>query len=146
MAHGLTYIGVDSSSRMIEVAQRLHPECAFVEARFEDYRPAAPVEAAICLRAFYQPEDRVGFFRGVAGYVTRKFVFDFRQPAHPAVTVERDLRAAGFTRIEMRPYFVPQRRAVPGLAANALEAAGRTGPVGMFLSRYTGRVFCSASV
>jgi len=35
----------------------------------------------------------------------------------------------------MRPYFVPQRRALPGLAANALEAAGRTGPVGLFLSR-----------
>jgi hypothetical protein len=46
----------------------------------------------------------------------------------------------------MRPFFVPQRRSVPGLAAGALEAAERTGRLGLFLSRYAGRVFCSASV
>ena len=46
----------------------------------------------------------------------------------------------------MRPYFVPQRRSLPALAVNVLEALERTGPIAMFLSRYTGRVFCSASV
>ncbi len=144
--YGLVYTGVDSSTQMVEAARRRHPGLTFVAERSEAYRPPEPVDATICLRAFYYPEDRIAFFRGIAEYTKQKFVFDFRQAAHPADTVERDLRTAGFTRIAMRPYFVPQRRAVPGLAASALEAAERTGPLGLFLSRYAGRVFCSASV
>ena len=144
--YGLVYTGVDSSTQMVEVARRRHPGVSFVAERSEAYRPPEPVDATICLRAFYYPDDRIAFFRGIAEYTKQKFVFDFRQAAHPAHTVERDLRTAGFTRIVMRPYFVPQRRAVPGLAVSALEAVERTGPLGLFLSRYAGRVFCSASV
>jgi SAM-dependent methyltransferase len=144
--YGLVYMGVDSSTQMVEAARRRHPGLTFVAERSEAYRPPEPVDATICLRAFYYPEDRIAFFRRIAEYTKQKFVFDFRQAAHPAGTVERDLRTAGFTRIAMRPYFVPQRRAVPGLAASALEAVERTGPLGLFLSRYAGRVFCSASV
>jgi hypothetical protein len=145
-AHGFVYVGVDSSEQMVVEAKRRHPDLEFVAARSEDYTPAEPVDATVCLRAFYYPEDRIAFFRGIAEYTRLKFVFDFRQAAHPADTVERDLRSAGFTRITMRPYFMPQRRAVPGVAAGMLEAAERTGRAGLFLSRYTGRVFCSASV
>jgi SAM-dependent methyltransferase len=144
--YGLIYTGIDSSTQMVEAARRRHPGLTFVAERSEAYRPPEPIDATICLRAFYYPEDRIAFFRGIAEYTKQKFVFDFRQAAHPADTVERDLRTAGFNRIVMRPYFVPQRRAVPGLAANALAAAERTGPLGLFLSRYAGRVFCSASV
>jgi 2-polyprenyl-3-methyl-5-hydroxy-6-metoxy-1,4-benzoquinol methylase len=145
-AYGLTYAGVDLSTQMVEVARRRHPGLSFVSGRFEDYRPPEPVDATICLRAFEHPVDRVAFFRGIAGYTKQKFVLDFREPDHPAASIERDLRAAGFTRIEMRTYFVPQRRALPGLAADLLEAVERTGPLATFLSRYVGRIFCSASL
>jgi SAM-dependent methyltransferase len=145
-AYGLVYTGVDLSSQMVEAARRLHPGLTFVIERSEVYRPAEPVDATICLRAFSYPEDRLAFFRSVAGYTKQKFVLDFRQRERSAALIERDLRAAGFTRIEMRPYFVPQRRSLPALAVNVLEALERTGPIAMFLSRYTGRVFCSASV
>jgi 2-polyprenyl-3-methyl-5-hydroxy-6-metoxy-1,4-benzoquinol methylase len=144
--YGLVYSGIDLSTQMVEVARRRHPELTFGKGRFEEYRPPEPVDATICLRAFEHPTDRVAFFRNVAGYTRKKFVLDFREPNHPAVTIERDLRAAGFTTIEMRTYFVPQRRAVPGLAVGALEAMERTGPVATFLSRFVGRIFCSASV
>ena len=46
----------------------------------------------------------------------------------------------------MRPYFVPQRRALPGVALTLLAVLERTGPLAMVLSRRFGRVFCSASV
>ena len=58
----------------------------FVVERSEDYRPAEPVDATICLRAFYYPEDRLAFFRSVAGYTKQKFVFDFRQRRASAAT------------------------------------------------------------
>jgi predicted TPR repeat methyltransferase len=146
LAYGLDYTGVDLSAQMVDAARRRRPEATFVVGRFEDFRPPEPVDATVCLRAIGYPDDRVGFFRGVAGYTKRKFVFDFRQAEHEAAAVERDLRAAGFTRIVMRPYFVPQRRAVPGLAANALEALEHVGPAGLLLTRFVGILFCSASV
>jgi hypothetical protein len=131
---------------MVVSAQRRHPGLTFVAARSEDYEPPEPVDLTICLRAFYYPEDRVAFFRKVRGYTRVKFVFDLRQAAHPADSVVRDLRAAGFTRIELRPFFTPQQRTVPRLARPLVSAAERTGPLGLALSRRVGRVFCSASV
>jgi SAM-dependent methyltransferase len=145
LARGLRYTGVDSSEQMVEEGRRRHPQLEFVAARSEDYDPPEPVDATLCLRAFYYPEDRIAFFRKVRGYTNVKFVFDFRQAAHPAGSVRRDLQEAGFTRIEMRPYFVPQRRSLPGPAVTLLEAFERAGPIAMLLSRRLGRVFCSAS-
>jgi SAM-dependent methyltransferase len=145
LARGFRYTGVDSSEQMVEEARRRHPQLEFVAARSEDYDPPEPVDATLCLRAFYYPEDRIAFFRKVRGYSRVKFVFDFRQAAHPAGSVRQDLQAAGFARIEMRPYFVPQRRSLPGGAVALLEALERTGPIAMLLSRRLGRVFCSAS-
>jgi predicted TPR repeat methyltransferase len=143
---GLVYTGVDSSTQMIEAARRRHPDLPFVTGRFEEYRPPDPVDATICLRCFYQPEDRVAFFRGVAEYTKKKFVFDFRRAAYSEASIKRDLRAAGFDEIKMRPYFIPQRHALPGLASGLLEAAERAGPLGLQLTRFTGIVFVSASV
>jgi trans-aconitate methyltransferase len=142
---GLRYTGVDASPAMLEAARRRNPGLEFTEGLMESYSPPEPVDATICLRSFYLAEDRVAFFRHVLGYTRVKFVFDFRQPAHPADLVVRDLRAAGFTRIELRPFFMPQRRALPGPAARALEALERAGPLASLLSRRFGRMFCSAS-
>ena len=145
-AAGFRYIGVDSSEQMVEAARRRHPGAEFFTSPQEDYTPAQPVDATICLRAFYYPADRVGFFHHVASYTTVKFVFDFRQPEHSADTVLADVRAAGFKRIELRPFFTPQRRALPAFALSAFGALERTGPPALLLSKRFGRVFCSASV
>ena len=146
-AYGLVYTGVDSSTQMVEAARRRHPGLTFVAERSEAYRPPEPVDATICLRAFYYPEDRIAFFRGVAEYTKQKFVFDFRQAAHPADTVERDLRSrrvhADRDAAVLRASAPCRSRRSPRARSRRLE---RTGPLGMFLSRYAGRVFCSASV
>jgi SAM-dependent methyltransferase len=145
IARGYRYIGLDTSSRMVDVARLRNPGLDFVVGRAEEYDPAEPIDATLCLRSFYFPKDRVAFFRKVASYTKRKFIFDFRQPEHPTDTVKMDLRAAGFTRIEMWPYFVPQRHALPRAAVVALEAFEHTGPLAMLCTRRYGRVFCSAS-
>ena len=145
-ALGLAYVGLDTSEEMLAAARRRNPGTRFVAGLIEEYEPDEPVDAAICLRSFYLAEDRVAFFRRVLGYTRVKFVFDFRQPAHPADTVLRDLRRAGFSRIELRPFFAPQRRALPRPALRLLEALERTGPLATLLSRRYGRLFCSASV
>ena len=145
-ALGLDYAGLDTSEEMLAAARLRNPGTHFVAGRIEEYEPDDPVDATICLRSFYLAEDRVAFFRRVLGYTRVKFVFDFRQPEHPAESVVRDLRRAGFTRIELRPFFAPQRRALPPPGLRLLDGLERTGPVATLLSRRFGRLFCSASV
>ena len=45
----------------------------------------------------------------------------------PADSVARDLRAAGFSRIELRPFFMPQRRALPGSRCRARRRSSAPG-------------------
>jgi SAM-dependent methyltransferase len=146
LAQGLVYSGVDSSEQMVEAARRRHPGIVFAVSRSESYEPPAPVAVTICLRAFYYPEDRVAFFRQVCSYTRLKFVFDFREAVHPRAPIVRDLREAGFTRIELRPFFTPQNRRIPGPALPLLDALERTGPLAASLSHRMGRMFCSASL
>ena len=145
MAYGLAYSGVDASAGMVDAARVRNPGLAFEVARSEDYTPAEPVDATICLRSFYYPADRVAFFRRVAGYTRVKFVFDFRPRVHAPASVIADLRAAGFTRIELRPFFLPQLRHLPGAALPAVSALERAGPLASFAVRWYGRMFCAAT-
>jgi hypothetical protein len=144
-ALGLVYTGVDATAEMVTAARKRNPGLEFVTARMEEFEPSAPVDLTVCLRSFYLAEDRVAFFRRVRGYTKKKFVFDFRPMAFPPDGVLRDLRAAGFARIELRPFFLPQRRALPGAALPVLGALEHTGPVGRALTRRVGCLFCSAS-
>ncbi len=144
LGYGLGYAGIDASEGMVEAAAARNPGVPFAVARIEDYEPAEPVDATVCLRAFYHPADRVAFFRHVAGYTRRKFVFDFRPRAHSAEPILADLRAAGFTQVELRPFFLPQRRRLPGAALPAVYALERTGPLASLVLRQYGRLFCAA--
>jgi SAM-dependent methyltransferase len=146
LAYGLVYSGVDASEQMVEACRRRHPGLAFEASPSESYQPSGPVDITICLRAFYYPEDRLAFFRHVASYTRLKFVFDFREVVHPAEIVVRDLRAAGFHRIELRPFFTPQSRRVPSPLLPLVDALERSGPLAARLSRRAGRMFCSAAV
>jgi SAM-dependent methyltransferase len=144
LAYGLRYQGVDASTGMVEAARVRNPGVSFTVSRSEDYEPSEPVDATICLRSFYYPPDRRAFFRRVASYTRRKFVFDFRPRVHAPEPILDDLRAAGFTTIELRPFFLPQLRRLPGIAVPAVYALERTGPLASLLSRRYGRLFCAA--
>ncbi len=144
VAYGLRYQGIDASTGMVEAARARNPGLSFTVARSEDYEPPEPVDATICLRSFYYPPDRRAFFRRVASYTRRKFVFDFRPRAHEAGPIVDDLRAAGFATIELRPFFLPQLKRLPGIAVPAVYALERTGPLASLVSRRYGRVFCAA--
>jgi SAM-dependent methyltransferase len=143
-ARGLRYSGLDASERMLEAARARNPGLPFALGRIEEYVPTEPVDATFCLRTFYQPADRVAFFRHVAGYTRRKFVFDFRPRTHPAGAVVDDLHAAGFRHVELRPFFLPQRRHVPVAALPLVNALEHGGPLASFVLRRYGRLFCAA--
>jgi SAM-dependent methyltransferase len=143
--YGLVYAGVDASAGMVEAARARNPGLPFEVSRSEDYAPPEPVDATICLRSFYYPADRVAFFRKVAGYTRVKFVFDFRPRDHPTDTVLADLRAAGFERFALRPFFLPQHRSLPGAVVPLVSVTERTGPVGRAATRVYGRMFCAAT-
>jgi SAM-dependent methyltransferase len=108
LARGLRYAGIDASVPMVEAARRRHPGVPFTLARLEEYVPEEPVDAAICLRAFYYAPDRAAFFRLVATYVRRKLVFDVRPSAYDLPPILAELEAAGFTDIRLRPFFLPR--------------------------------------
>jgi SAM-dependent methyltransferase len=142
---GLRYAGVDASAPMVEAARRRNPGVAFEVARLEDYVPPEPVDAAICLRAFYYAPDRPAFFRHVAGYVRRKLVFDVRPAAYDVDEIVRELHAAGFSNVRLRPFFAPQKRRLPRRAGAAVAALERTGPLASLVARRYGRLLCAAS-
>ena len=142
---GFRYEGVDASPAMVDAARARNPGVPFTVSRSEDFAPTEPVDATICLRSFYYPEDRVAFFRSVAGYTRTKFVFDFRARVHSPESVVADLRSAGFTTIALRPFFLPQLRHVPTIALPAVYALERVGPLATLLGRRYGRFFCAAS-
>jgi hypothetical protein len=142
---GLAYSGIDDTPEMIDAARRRNPGLEFATGRMEDFEPPEPVDLTICLRSFYLAEDRVTFFERVRGYTRKKFVFDFQPAGFPPEELLDDLRSAGFSRIEFRPFFLPQRRALPRAALPLLSAVEHTGPVGRALSRRVGCIFCSAA-
>src|SRR6516165_3071204 len=142
---GLVYSGVDVTEEMLAAAARRNPGLEFTTGRMESFEPSRPVDVTICLRSFYLAEDRVAFFRRVRGYTRKKFVFDFRPVAFPVDEIVGQLRAAGFSQIELRPFLLPQRKAVPDLALPLLSALERTGPLAHALTRRFGCMFCSAT-
>ncbi len=132
LRRGLRYRGVDASEGMLAAARRLQPEAEFVRGRLDEYSPPEPVEATICMRAFYFAPDRRRFFEHVASYTRTKFVFDFDPRAHGDEEVLADVAAAGFSVASVRPILIPQRRRLPSAVQTALFAV-EPSPVGRFL-------------
>ena len=138
----IRYYGVDASPEMIESA-RAHGRDV-VLGDLNDYEPPEPVAATSCFRAIYYARDRAAFFRRVAGYTEKKLVFDLNPRQYRIEDVGADLLAAGFERIELRPFFSPQRFSLPGLAARALHALERT-PLAHLLLLVRFSYLCAAS-
>ncbi|HEY2072257.1 MAG TPA: methyltransferase domain-containing protein [Gaiellaceae bacterium] len=132
------YVGVDASPEMI-AAGRAHGR-EIVDADLNVYEPPAPVEATTIFRAIYYAADRRALLARIAGYTTRKLVFDLNPRQYRLVDVRADLEAAGFDRLVTRPFFVPQTRApLPGL-----QLLERSGPVASAILRFRFTLICSA--
>jgi hypothetical protein len=146
LARGLRYRGVDGSAAMIEEARaRLGGTVTLDVARLDEYEPPEPVDLTLCLRAFYYAVDRGAFFRRIASYTRVKFVFDFDPRAYDRIALVRDLHASGFGRVELRPFFLPQRAAPPAPLRAALLALEGAGPLARAALKVRGIWFCAAS-
>ncbi len=137
LARGLSYLGVDASETMVAAARRrLGDRAEIAHGDLNDYTPPSPVAATTCFRAVYYARDRPAFFRRVGGYTERKLVFDLNPRQYRPGDVLAELRSAGFTGVELRPFFVPQRIALPSALAAAFRAAERTGPLARLALRF----------
>jgi SAM-dependent methyltransferase len=132
------YVGVDASEQMVAAGRARGRD--LVLADLNDYAPPTPVQATTIFRAVYYARDRRALLERIAGYTERKLVFDLNPRQYAVEEIRADLLAAGFDRIETRPFFVPQTRAVPFLPT--LE---RTGPLARLLLRYRFTLLCAAS-
>ena len=139
---GARYLGVDASAEMVQAGKgRGHN---VVLGDLNDYEPPEPVAATTCFRAIYYATDRAAFFRRVAGYTERKFVFDLNPRQYRVQEVCADLRGAGFDRLELRPFFSPQHFSLPRPVASALYALERSGPLARLLLSVRFSYLCAA--
>ena len=124
LARGLRYRGVDSTPEMVAEAQRRLGSRAPVElGDLNGYAPPSPVAATTIFRAIYYAMDRRAFFEHVAAYTEKKLVFDLNPRQYRPDDVVNDLRAAGFGRVILRPFFIPQTIALPRHRRHGCESA-----------------------
>lgn len=139
---GFRYLGVDASPEMVGAARRRGTDVVLGD--LNDYEPPTRVAATTCFRAVYYARDRVAFFTRVAGYTERKLVFDLNPRQYRVKDIRRDLRRAGFDRLELCPFFSPQTVSLPGTVAAALRALERSGPLSRLLLTFRFSYLCAA--
>jgi len=139
---GLRYVGLDASAEMVKAAQLRGRSVVLGD--LNDYEPSEPVAATTCFRAIYYAKDRAAFFRRVAEYTERKFVFDLNPRQYRVEDVCAEVRAAGFDQVELRPFFSPQHFSLPRSVASALYALERSGPVARLLLTMRFSYLCAA--
>lgn len=138
----LRYVGVDASPEMVAAARGQGRNVVLGD--LNDYEPSGRVAVTACFRAIYYARDRAAFFRRVAGFTERKLVFDLNPRQYRLADVENDLRRAGFDRLELRPFFAPQRVSLPRPVAGLLQALERSGPVARLLLAVRFSYLCAA--
>ena len=139
---GLRYVGLDASAEMVKAGQLRGRSVVLGD--LNDYEPSEPVAATTCFRAIYYAKDRAAFFRRVAEYTERKFVFDLNPRQYRVEDVCAEVRAAGFDQVELRPFFSPQRFSLPRSVASALYALERSGPAARLLLTMRFSYLCAA--
>ena len=146
LAHGLHYRGVDATPEMVAEARRRLGSRASIElGDLNEYVPPAPVAATTVFRAIYYALDRRVFFTHVAGFTEKKLVFDLNPRQYRLEDVLSDLRGAGFPRVMLRPFFVPQTVALPRSAAALARALERSGPLARLALRFRFTYLVAAS-
>jgi hypothetical protein len=135
-------VGVDGSEEMVAAARARGVET--VHADLNEYVPPEPVAATSIFRAIYYARDRRALLERIAGYTSKKLVFDLNPRQYRLADVRADLRAEGFDRLDLRPFFVPQTRALPGPALAALRALEQAGPLASLVLRARFTLICAA--
>jgi SAM-dependent methyltransferase len=120
VALGIDYRGVDASERMVEVARGALGD-RVAQGTF-DHLPPDPVDATTIFRSLYLVPDRRAFLDRVRGYTRSTLIFDFDPRAYAADELVADVRAAGWERVELRPFLMPQRAVLPRPVQAALWA------------------------
>ena len=130
LGRGLRYRGVDAEPAMVDAARRrFGPRAPVEQGDLNDYTPPAPVAATTVFRAIYYARDRPAFFARAATFTEAKLVFDLNPRQYRVEDVVDELRAAGFGRVVLRPFFVPQTQRLPGPLVALAKAAERSGPL-----------------
>ena len=137
------YVGVDASEEMVEAGRARGRDVRRDD--LNDYEPEQPVQATTIFRAIYYARDRRELLRRIAGYTEKKLVFDLNPRQYRFDEVRADLRAAGFDRLDVRPFFVPQTRALAPSLLLVLRVLERSGPPAKLLLRRRFTVLCAAS-
>jgi SAM-dependent methyltransferase len=137
------YIGVDASEEMVAAGRRRGRE--LVQADLNEYVPVQPVQATTIFRAIYYARNRRALLERIGGYTEKKVVFDLNPRQYRLEDVRADLRAAGFDRLDVRPFFVPQTRALPRPVALALRSVEQVPPLADLLLRFRFTLLCSGS-
>jgi SAM-dependent methyltransferase len=137
------YLGVDANAEMVDAATRRGVDAVLGD--LNDYEPPDPVAATLCFRAIYYARDRRAFFERIARYTEQKLVFDLNPRQYRLDDVRADLEAAGFARLELRPFLVPQTVALPRPILAAALALERSGPLARLLLRVRFTYVCAAS-
>jgi SAM-dependent methyltransferase len=146
LARGLRYRGVDLTREMVEAARTLLAGRGEVEVGdLNDYEPPNPVTATTVFRAIYYARDRAAFFSRAATYTEKKLVFDLNPRQYRVDDVIADLRAAGLSSIELRPFFVPQTVSLPRPALAGAKAFERSGPLARLALRWRFTYLVAAS-
>ena len=136
------YLGVDGSREMVAAALERGHEAAAAD--LNDYVPPEPVAVTTCFRAIYYADERRQFFSHVAGYTRKKLVFDVNPRQYDVEGVIADLRATGWNRVALRPFFSPQRVALPRPLLSGLRALEGVAPLARILLRYRFTYVCAA--
>jgi len=136
------YLGVDASPEMVEAAHRRGREV--VQADLNDYEPKQSVQVTAIFRAIYYAGERRALLARIAAFTETKLVFDLNPRQYRLAEVRADLQAAGFDRLALRPFFVPQTRALPRPLALLLRALERSGPVARLVLRARFTYVCAA--
>ncbi len=130
LARGLAYIGIDAEPAMVDAARRrLGDRATIGVGDLNAFVPERPVATTTVFRAIYYAHDRAAFFARAARFTERKLVFDLNPRQYPVDVVVAELEEAGFGRVVLRPFFVPQTQRLPGPAVALAKAAERAGPL-----------------
>ena len=153
LARGLLYRGVDAEPAMVEAASKLLASSRFrdnacgespqalsgaavvEQGELDTYEPPAPVAATTVFRAIYYARDRPAFFARARSFTEKKLMFDLNPRQYRVADIVSELEEAGFRRVVMRPFLVPQTRGLPGPAVRLAIALERTSPARLALRR-----------
>ena len=128
LARGLAYRGVDAEPAMVEAASKLLGDNAAVveQGELDTYEPPSPVAATTVFRAIYYARDRRAFFARARTFTEKKLVFDLNPRQYRVEDILSELAAAGFPRVELRPFLVPQTHRLPGGVVRAVSTLEQT--------------------